>query len=73
MIGAGIYLPGNATRALRALGLESAVAEWAAPISHQRLCGHRGRLLADIDLIALWRDVEGMMPALREWRRTPPS
>lgn len=55
--GAGIYLPGNATRALRALGLESAVAERAAPIPHQRLCDHRARLLADIDLAALWGDV----------------
>jgi FAD-dependent urate hydroxylase len=55
--GAGIYLPGNATRALRALGLESAVAERASLIPHQRLCDHRGRLLADIDLTALWRDV----------------
>lgn len=55
--GAGIYLPGNATRALRALGLESAVAERASLIPHQRLCDHRGRLLADIDTAALWRDV----------------
>jgi FAD-dependent urate hydroxylase len=55
--GAGIYLPGNATRALRALGLESAVAERAAPISHQRLCDHRGKLLAEIDTAALWGDV----------------
>jgi 2-polyprenyl-6-methoxyphenol hydroxylase-like FAD-dependent oxidoreductase len=55
--GAGIYLPGNAARALRALGLESAVAERAAPIPRQRLCDHRGRLLADIDLAALWGNV----------------
>jgi FAD-dependent urate hydroxylase len=55
--GAGIYLPGNATRALGALGLESAVAERASLIPHQRLCDHRGRLLADIDLAALWGDV----------------
>ena len=55
--GAGIYLPGNATRALRALGLESAVAERASLIPHQRLCDHRARLLADIDLAALWGDV----------------
>jgi FAD-dependent urate hydroxylase len=55
--GVGIYLPGNATRALRALGLESAVAERASRIPHQRLCDHRGRLLADIDLADLWRDV----------------
>jgi len=56
-IGAGIYLPGNAVRALRALGLESAVAERASPIPHQRLCDHRGRVLADIDTAALWGDV----------------
>jgi 2-polyprenyl-6-methoxyphenol hydroxylase-like FAD-dependent oxidoreductase len=55
--GAGIYLPGSALRALHALGLESAVAERASLISHQRLCDHRGRLLADIDTAALWGDV----------------
>ena len=55
--GAGIYLPGNATRALRALGLESAVAERGSLITHQRLCDHRGRLLADIDLTDLWANV----------------
>ena len=55
--GAGIYLPGNAARALRALGLQSAVAERGTLITHQRLCDHRGRLLAEIDLTALWGDV----------------
>jgi 2-polyprenyl-6-methoxyphenol hydroxylase-like FAD-dependent oxidoreductase len=55
--GVGIYLPGNAVRALRALGLESAVAERGSEIRHQRLCDHRGRLLADIELTALWGDV----------------
>ena len=55
--GAGIYLPGNAARALRALGLESAVTERGSLIPHQRLCDHRGRLLAEIDLAALWGDV----------------
>ncbi|HMG31275.1 MAG TPA: FAD-dependent monooxygenase, partial [Jiangellaceae bacterium] len=55
--GAGIYLPGNATRALRALGLESAVTERGSLVPYQRLCDHRGRLLADIDLAALWGDV----------------
>ena len=55
--GAGIYLPGNAMRALRALGLESAVAERGSLITHQRVCDHRGRLLADIDLAELWGDV----------------
>ena len=55
--GAGIYLPGNAVRALRMLGLESAVMERAAPIPRQRICDHRGRLLSDIDLSALWGGV----------------
>jgi FAD-dependent urate hydroxylase len=55
--GAGIYLPGNAARALRALGLESAVAERGSVITHQRLCDHRGRLLAEFDLADLWGDV----------------
>jgi 2-polyprenyl-6-methoxyphenol hydroxylase-like FAD-dependent oxidoreductase len=55
--GAGIYLPGNTARALRVLGLETAVAERAALITHQRFCDHRGNLLAEVDLAALWGDV----------------
>jgi FAD-dependent urate hydroxylase len=55
--GAGIYLTGNAARALRALGLQSAVAERGSLIRHQHLCDHRGRLLTDIDLAALWGHV----------------
>jgi FAD-dependent urate hydroxylase len=55
--GTGMYLPANGVRALRALGLEAAVAARAAPIPHQRLLDHRGRLLADIDLHQLWGDV----------------
>ena len=55
--GAGMYLPANGVRALRALGLEEAVAARAAPITHQRLLDHHGRLLAEIDLHGLWGDV----------------
>ena len=55
--GTGMYLPANGVRALRALGLEEAVAARAAPITHQRLLDHHGRLLAEIDLDALWGDV----------------
>jgi FAD-dependent urate hydroxylase len=55
--GAGIYLPGNTARALRALDLESAVIERAALIPHQRMCDHRGNLLTDIDVATMWRDV----------------
>jgi FAD-dependent urate hydroxylase len=55
--GTGMYLPANGVRALRALGLEGAVAAQAAEIPRQRLLDHRGRLLADIDLHQLWGDV----------------
>ena len=55
--GAGIYLPGNAVRALDALGLRSAVTERASLIPRQRFHNHRGRLLADIDVAGLWHGV----------------
>jgi 2-polyprenyl-6-methoxyphenol hydroxylase-like FAD-dependent oxidoreductase len=55
--GAGIYLPGNAARALRALGVESAVVERAALIPCQRFCDYRGNVLAEVDLDALWGGV----------------
>jgi FAD-dependent urate hydroxylase len=55
--GAALYLPGNAARALRVLGLESAIIERGSLIPYQRLCDHRGRLLATIDLAALWAGV----------------
>jgi FAD-dependent urate hydroxylase len=52
--GTGMYLPANGVRALRALGLDQAVAARAAEISHQRLLDHRGRRLVTIDLGQLW-------------------
>ncbi|MGH3668761.1 MAG: FAD-dependent oxidoreductase, partial [Acidimicrobiia bacterium] len=55
--GAGIFMPGNTARALRALGLESAVAERGSLITHQLFFDHRGRLLLDIDLAAFWGEV----------------
>jgi 2-polyprenyl-6-methoxyphenol hydroxylase-like FAD-dependent oxidoreductase len=55
--GSGIYLPGNAGRALRALGLEQAVLERAFAIPRQRVSDERGRLLAEIDVEALWAGV----------------
>jgi FAD-dependent urate hydroxylase len=55
--GTGIYLPGNASRALRALGLEAQVASRAFEITTQRLCDHRGRLLAQVDVAKLWAAV----------------
>jgi FAD-dependent urate hydroxylase len=56
-LGAGIFLPGNSVRALRSLGLESAVTERAALIPRQRFCDRRGNMLVDVDLQALWGDV----------------
>jgi FAD-dependent urate hydroxylase len=55
--GTGIYLPGNAVRALRALGLEAQVASRAVEIARQRFCDHRGRLLCEVDVAALWAAV----------------
>jgi FAD-dependent urate hydroxylase len=59
--GTGIYLPGNAARALRALGLEQAALERAVVILRQRICDHRGRLVVEIDLTELW---DGVGPCL---------
>jgi FAD-dependent urate hydroxylase len=55
--GTGVYLPGNAARALRALGLEQAVAERAVAIPRQRISDARGRLLVEIDVAQLWQGV----------------
>ena len=52
-----MYLPANGVRALRALGLEDAVAARGTRIPRQRLLDHRGHLLADIDLQQLWGSV----------------
>jgi FAD-dependent urate hydroxylase len=52
--GAGMYLPGNASRALRALQLDADVQKRAARIDTQRFCDHRGRLLSEINLESVW-------------------
>jgi FAD-dependent urate hydroxylase len=59
--GTGIYLPGNAARALRALGLEQAVAERGVLIPRQHVSDERGRLLVEVDLAELW---DGVGPCL---------
>jgi FAD-dependent urate hydroxylase len=56
--GMGIYLPGNAARAL---GLEQEVLERAVVITRQRVSDHCGRLLAEVDLAELW---DGVGPCL---------
>jgi 2-polyprenyl-6-methoxyphenol hydroxylase-like FAD-dependent oxidoreductase len=60
-VGMGIYLPGNAFRALRALGLETAVSERGVAIPRQRVSDERGRLLVEVDLVELW---DGVGPCL---------
>lgn len=55
--GAGLFLPGNAVRALTELGLGAVLDADAAPIRTQRLLDHRGRTLADIDMAELWQGV----------------
>jgi FAD-dependent urate hydroxylase len=59
--GTGIYLPGNAARALRALGLLEAVMDRGVVIPRQRVSDDRGRLLVEVDLAALW---DGVGPCL---------
>lgn len=55
--GTGIYLPGNAVRALDALGVGRAVADRAVHIRRQRTTDHRGRMLFDVDVDDLWEGV----------------
>jgi FAD-dependent urate hydroxylase len=55
--GTGIFLPANAHRAMRALGVAEAVAERGRVIERQLFCDHRGRILADVDLSEVWGEV----------------
>ncbi|MFI6758438.1 FAD-dependent monooxygenase [Micromonospora sp. NPDC050417] len=55
--GTGLYLPGNAARALRTLGLFKPVAEAAVEIERQRTANSRGRRLFEVDVAQLWRGV----------------
>ena len=55
--GAGLYLPGNAVRALDELGVGPALAARANPIRRQRFLDHRGRRLADVDVAGYWEGV----------------
>jgi 2-polyprenyl-6-methoxyphenol hydroxylase-like FAD-dependent oxidoreductase len=63
--GAGLYLPANAVRALRELGIGPALAAGANPIGRQRLLDHRGRTLADIELDRIWEGVGGCVAIQR--------
>ena len=52
--GAGIYLVGNGTRALRSLGLADAAVDAGYTIPAQHFCDHHGTLLAGVDVAAYW-------------------
>ncbi|MDG4820655.1 FAD-dependent monooxygenase [Asanoa sp. WMMD1127] len=55
--GAGIFLPGNADRALRDLGLDDAVRPFGAVVERQRFLDERGNELCEVDLGKLWDGV----------------
>ena len=56
-VGAGINLPANGVRVLRALGLEEAVTKSAAVLRRWGYLDQTGALLCETDLEDLWRDV----------------
>lgn len=55
--GAGIFLPGNAARALRELDLEAPVRPYGQVIDRQRFLDAAGRPLCEVDLAQLWDGV----------------
>ncbi|MEU2288347.1 FAD-dependent monooxygenase [Streptomyces sp. NPDC013178] len=55
--GTGLYLPANAVRALRGLGVGDEVAKRAQPVARQRLQDHRGRPLAEFEVERIWGTV----------------
>ncbi|MBT3164483.1 FAD-dependent monooxygenase [Streptomyces sp. Vc74B-19] len=56
-LGAGLYLPANAVRTLRSIGVGDEVAKRAEPVTRQRLQDHRGRPLADFEVGSIWGEV----------------
>jgi 2-polyprenyl-6-methoxyphenol hydroxylase-like FAD-dependent oxidoreductase len=56
-VGAGINLPANGVRVLRALGLGEAVDRNAAVLRRWGFFNEQGELLCETDLEELWRDV----------------
>jgi len=77
--GAGLYLPANAVRALRRLGLGAELAERAQQVTRQRMLDHRGRPLTRYEVRDIWGDVgdcyaitrAGLHDLLRSTGRTP--
>jgi 2-polyprenyl-6-methoxyphenol hydroxylase-like FAD-dependent oxidoreductase len=56
-VGAGIAVQPNGMRALRALGIDTAVERAGAVLRRLLFCNHRGEVLCEIDLEGLWGDV----------------
>src|SRR5262245_23890356 len=55
-IGAGLFLPGNAVRAIAHLGLLEQVAARAVPIKRQLILDAGGKLLNAVDTQDFWRE-----------------
>jgi 2-polyprenyl-6-methoxyphenol hydroxylase-like FAD-dependent oxidoreductase len=55
--GAGVYIPGNGTRALDALGLGEAVRSRGTVVERRRLIDDRGHVLIDYDEAGFWGEV----------------
>ncbi|MET0697306.1 MAG: FAD-dependent monooxygenase [Acidimicrobiia bacterium] len=53
-VGAGMYLPGNAHRAMEALGVAGVVRDRGFPIRRQVFRDHTGRTLSEVDLREVW-------------------
>jgi FAD-dependent urate hydroxylase len=60
-VGAGVYLPGNALRALRALGLDQGALARGVVIPRQRFSNDRGQLLFEVDVAQMWDGVGACM------------
>ena len=53
-VGAGMYLPGNAHRAMEALGIAGVVRDRGFQIRRQVFRDHTGRTLSEVDLREVW-------------------
>ncbi len=63
--GAGMYLPGNAVRALGQLGVADRVRDTGSAIDTQRIFDGAGRLLNEVDLKAFWQACGGCLSLSR--------
>lgn len=78
--GTGMYLPGNALRALRFLELDVEIEKIGARIETQRFCDHLGKLLSEVNLGSVWNETgpciavhrADLHAALRQFKDAPP-